>query len=212
MPVNEDAKKQGLEFTETMRGFFVRDPQADFQQLDVEKPDGAESFEFTLTVLSNDLDALLGNPDHRASLNGIVSSPSLSAETMNVADGVFNLFVENADEVETRNMIYRCCMNDGSGKPFFMHGYKTIRPGSPLLIWHDTTTLYITLYDGADETSPVLGRGILRIEPMDFAKQLTTMRAPDSKDKVEELKGLARFGVFFADTLYRTYGGVFDIE
>jgi len=32
-------------------------------------------------------------------------------------------------------------------------------------VWHDTSTLYITIYDGEDDKAPVLGKGIMHIEP-----------------------------------------------
>ena len=80
-------------------------------------------------------------------------------------DGVFNLFVVDPTNVETRNMVYRMKMRSEEGKVYYFHGYKIVRPNSVLDIWHDTSTLYITVRDGADESAPVLGTGILHILP-----------------------------------------------
>ena len=63
--------------------------------------------------------------------------------------------------------------------------------------------------DGADESAPVLGTGILHILPADFAKQMTTMKVTNAPSLEERLRGMVRFGEFFAGVLYQTYGGAF---
>jgi cholesterol oxidase len=78
-----------------------------------------------------------------------------------------------------------------------------------LHVWHDTSTLFITLYDGADASAPVIGRGILHIEPADFAKQMTTLRVNNAANREQELEAMARFGKFFAGILWESYGGLF---
>ena len=50
----------------------------------------------------------------------------------------------------------------------------------------------------------LLGAGLLRILPRDFARQLTTFRA----DGRTPLRSLGRFGTHFARTLIDTYGPV----
>jgi cholesterol oxidase len=47
----------------------------------------------------------------------------------------------------------------------------------------------------------MVGKGILRILPADFAKQLRTMRVLNAKSTTEELRAIARFGSFFAGVL-----------
>ena len=54
------------------------------------------------------------------------------------------------------------------GPLLFMHGVKLVHPDSPTDAWDDTTTLFITVYDGTSERAPVLGKGILRILPQDL--------------------------------------------
>ena len=202
-------KKPGIEFTETMKGFFVRDAAIDFQQLESQRPANASAFEFTLTIRSEDLDALLNNPQHEAVITGTVSSPALAPAPMVVSGGVFNLFTENRQQVETRNMVYRFPMAGPNGEKYFLDGYKVVQDRSLLNVWHDTTTLYITLYQGTDNRGPALGRGILHIEPADFLKQLTTMQVINVAGETEKLRSLARFGSFFAGVLWQHYGGVF---
>ncbi len=201
-------RQLGLQFTEKMKGFFVRDPTVDFSSIEARNPEGANPFEFTLTIRTEDLSDMLQNPNHEARIGGVVNSPSLCQDPMTVSRGTFNLFVSDPKEVETQNMRYRFTMSDSPGHQYFLNGTKIIRDQSMLHLWHDTTTLYITLYEGPDGTGPTIGRGVLHIEPADFLRQLTTMRVTNAADAREELSALAAFGSFFAGTLYRHYGGV----
>ncbi|HUI57703.1 MAG TPA: alpha/beta fold hydrolase [Bryobacteraceae bacterium] len=203
------AATMGLQFTETMRGFFSSEVKNDYQAGETEGKADNSSLAFTLTIISEDLNDMLVNPQHKARMLGSVVAPSLSARPLSVEDGEFNLFVADPTNVETRNMVYRMRMTSEEGKVYYFHGFKIVRPNSVLDIWHDTSTLYITVYDGADESAPVLGTGILHILPADFARQLTTMKVTNAPNETERLRGMVRFGEFFAGVLYQTYGGVF---
>jgi cholesterol oxidase len=201
--------KVGLQFTERMIGYFVRDPAISFDTLAATDAKAANHFEFTVTIRSDDLDEMLTDPQHKASISGTVTAPVLSVQPMSVANGVFNLFIENPDEAETRNMRYALSFAGDKGSQFFLLGEKIIRNGPLLHVWHDTSTLFITLHDGSDAAAPVLGRGILRIEPADFLKQMTTLRVTNAQSHTEELSAIARFGSFFAGVLWESYGGIF---
>ena len=78
-----------------------------------------------------------------------------------------------------------------------------------LNIWPDTSTLYVTLYRGQDKNGPVLGSGVMHIQPADFARQMTTMKVLNARNERERIEALARFGQFFAGILWESYGGVF---
>ena len=203
------AAAMGIQFTETMRGFFSVAVKQDYQAGEAQGKADGSSFEFTLTVISSDLDDMLKNPLHKAQMIGSVVAPTLSSKPMSVENGEFQLFVADPNSVDTRNMVYRMKLTSEEGKAYYFHGYKIVRPNSVLDIWHDTSTLYITVYEGGDESAPVLGTGILHILPADFAKQLTTMQAINAPSAEQRLLGTARFGVFFAGVLYQTYGGIF---
>jgi cholesterol oxidase len=199
----------GIQFTETMRGFFSTAVKNDYVAGAAQGKADGSSFEFTLSVISDDLDDMLANPLHKAPMLGSVVAPVLSSKPLSVENGEFQLFVVDPTSVDTRNMVYRMTLRSEEGKTYYFHGYKIVRPNSVLDIWHDTSTLYITLYVGADESAPVLGTGILHILPSDFAKQMTTMQVTNAPNAEQRLLGLARFGLFFAGVLYQTYGGVF---
>ncbi len=203
----------GIEFTETMRGYFAKGEKTDnyekaFKQ--GEKEDSA--FEFTLTASSDNLDALLEKPDHKAKLYGSVEAPALSEDTLTATKGTFNLLVEDQNGVETRRMEYKMTLSSEEGQTFFFEGFKVIHDDPGLDLWSDTTTLYITVYEGKNSQGKCVGQGILHIKPMDFLRQMTTMRVTNAKSTGERLKGLSKFGYFFAGSLFDIYGGVLTKE
>lgn len=207
----EDGGEQplGMRFTETMKGYFSTSETEDYQAGYDQGKAADSAMEFTLTVETDDLDALIDQPAHAAKMYGTVSCGALSASPMDVHDGVFNLFVDNPTGVDVKNMVYRMKLATEEGKSYFFHGFKKVTDASILAAWPQTTTLYVTVYDGADDQAPVLGKGILHIKPVDFAKQMTTMRVTGGSGAADRLKGMARFGEYFAGVLWHAYGGVF---
>ena len=207
-PADAAPAKTGLQFTEKMGGFFSTAETADYNAAESRgKADGSRC-EFVLTIVSEDLDQLLNDPTHPAGIYGTVLAPTLSSDPMTVSDGQFNLFVDNAEEAEVRNMRYRMKLHTTDDRVLFFDGYKTVQPGSLLRVWPDTSTLYVTVYDGDSDAAPVLGRGILHIKPADFAVQMTTMEIRNAPSARARLEGLAKFGRLFAGILWETYGGV----
>lgn len=202
------AQVPGIKFTETMKGYFSTVVKDDYQRADEQGKQAGSAMQFTLTIQSDDLNALIDTPEHAATIIGTVSSRALSAEPL-VATGTFNLFVENVKEVDVRNMVYRMKLDSVEGRSYFFHGFKQVDDSCVTELWPQTTTLYVTVYDGADDSAPVLGQGILHIEPLDFAKQMTTMKVINAPDLKTQLEGMVRFGTFFAGVLFEAYGGVF---
>lgn len=200
----------GLRFTETMKGWFSTGVTDEDWEAARERAEAADSpMRFTLTISTDDLDALIDEPEHRARLSGTVSCAALSAEPMDAHDGVFNLFVKDPEGVNVRKMIYRMRLATAEGEDYFFHGFKEITDAGLEEAWPQTTTLYVTVHEGPDDDGPVVGRGILRIEPEDFARQLTTMKVTGGQGPLDRLEGEARFGKFFAGVLFEHYGGVF---
>lgn len=200
------APQLGLRFTETMKGFFVLGDGQTFEEAEQAGRHADSGMAFTLTVVSEDLDRMLSDPGHGAMMAGTVTCAALAPEPM-TASGEFQLFVEDPDAIDTRKMIYRMTLRAVDGRRFAFHGEKIIKPASLLEAWPQTTTLYVEVH-GTDADAAVIGKGILRIAPDDFARQLRTIdvfRAPDLQSRLD---AIARFGRFFAGVLYDTYGGV----
>ncbi len=197
----------GVEFTETMKGFWAQGA-VDYTSGAQQGKAANNSFQFTLTIRGDDVNRMLAEPGHEARMAGTVLAPRLSAKPLTVDGGVFQLFVVNPNEVETHNMVYRMTLVSEEGERWYFDGFKVVHEGPATEIWHDTSTLYITLREN-DAAGPVAGMGILQIAPADFAKQMTTIQVTNAASVAERLKTVARFGEFFAGTLFETYGGIF---
>ena len=206
-PGVQEPEHVGVEFTERMAGYFSSKEKEDFQRgYEEGKVDGA-SFAFILTIESEDVARLIEDPQHVARMVGTVQAPSLSGEPLTVSDGVFNLFVVDPSNPANRRMDYAMKLTAESGQTYYFTGFKLVHHGEGLHVWKETTTLYITLYQGDDDAGPVHARGILTISPTDFARQLTTMRATNAPSRLAGLAATARFGRFFAGVLSDSYLG-----
>jgi cholesterol oxidase len=208
-PLQQEAPQRlGIQFTETMTGHFSTQVKDDYQRAAQQGKEAGSIFEFTLTISSGDLEAMLSDANHQAKMLGTVKAPALSAEALTVTEGEFNLFVQDPERVGVRLMCYRMKLASAEGKRYYFDGFKSIHDGPGFDVWADTTTLYITVYEGDNAGSPVLGKGILKIHPADFARQMTTMQVNNAQSLAQRLGAMARFGSFFAGTVFDTFGGV----
>jgi cholesterol oxidase len=198
----------GIEFTERMAGWLSTTPVEDYAAAATRGQDEGSSFDFILTIVSEDLEQMLNDPQHPARMVGTVRAPLIDAEPMAAVEGAFNLFVDDPSEPDLKQMRYRMTLVASGGKRYLFTGFKRIKHGKGFDMWPDTTTLYVTVHDGEHDTDPVKGRGILRISPADFARQMTTLRVLNAPNTEARLRAEARFGKAFADVLYDTYGGV----
>ncbi len=200
----------GMHSTERMSGYFSTQVKDDYHAgAERGKQDGA-TMEFILTLASDDVDTVLNDPHHTAKIVGTITAPTLSPDPLVVTDGIFNLFSHDPTQVETRNMRYRMKMTTETGKTYFFDGFKVIRNDPGLDLWPDTTTLYITIHDGETADSPILGKGILTIDPLDFMRQISTMQVRHTDSLIDRLKARVNFGKFFFGDLFDIYGGIFS--
>ncbi|MGC0152603.1 alpha/beta fold hydrolase [Chromobacterium vaccinii] len=208
--------RPGIEFTETMKGFFStgyhRAGGVDLAAYEAVAETGRKAgstMAFTVTVRSDDLDRLISDPSHPATIVGTLEAPALSPRPLTVSHGVFNLFEEYPQQVGERHMNYKMRLTAEDGTEYFFSAFKSVPSDhGPLRVWADTSTLYVTVYRGVDAGGEVVGGGVLHIEPADFARQMTTMKVLNVSGEAERLKQLARFGEYFAGVLWESYGGV----
>ena len=84
-------------------------------------------------------------------------------------------------------------------------GYKDVKDDPGFDMWTDLSTLFVTVFSGENELGNIVGKGILHIEMADFAKQITTMKALNTKGLVNISKGLLAFGKLFGADVFDTY-------
>ncbi len=107
-------------------------------------------------------------------------------------------------------MLYHLHFRDGVGHPLTLTGFKVVRDHRGLDLWADTTTLYTRLLSGHVEASEeseagLVASGVVRILPLDFARQLTTFRARGGS-LGERARALAGFAAVFIGDLFKVYG------
>jgi len=205
------APKPGLQFTEKMSGYFSTVDVSDYQAGAARGKAEGSPLDFLLTIVTDDVDEMIADPEHAAGIYGTVNAPALSPQPLAVSNGTFNLFSINANEANTRNMQYQMHLQATDGRAFYFDGFKTITHGSLLRMWPQTSTLFVTIYEGSDATGTVIGKGILQILPTDFARQMTTMEIRNPRSAAERATSLAKFGKLFAGVLWETYGGVVPV-
>lgn len=208
-PAPPEVQKVGIEFTETMSGHFSSSVKDDYQRGAKQGEQENSPFTFTLTIVSEDVEATISDPEHQARMLGTVIAPALSPRPLTVNEGKFSLFVVDPTEPATRRMWYKMPLTADNGRVYFFEGFKLIRDRPLTDVWADTTTLYITLFDGADGNAPVLGKGILIIRPQDFLRQLSTMRAINTSSLKQKLEAEGKFARFFLGVLAQKYGRIF---
>ena len=199
----------GIRFTETMKGYFSITEKDDFERGARIGKEEKSSIEFTLTVTSDDLDNMLKDPRHEAGMFGTVIAPALSPEPLTISHGRFNLFVKDDQEVGLRRMMYSMRLIGRDGRTYTFAGYKKVRDETGPDIWADTTTLFVTIYEGENQGAAVLGKGIMKIMPEDFVRQLTTIEALNAPSTEAKLGAIARFGAFFGGVIFDQYSGIF---
>ncbi|NQZ06130.1 MAG: GMC family oxidoreductase N-terminal domain-containing protein [Algicola sp.] len=210
-------QKLGIEFTETMKGYFSTDYEAgesiDSYLKSAQNGETANStMEFTLSIISDDLDELVASPAHNASIIGTLNAPALSDDPLTVTNGVFNLFVRYPETPDTKHMNYNMQVTSTSGEAFYFSGYKVVKDSNITTMWHDTSTLYVTVHKGENAEGQIVGKGVLHIKPTDFLTQMTTMKVLNANSVEEKLKATVRFGKYFAGVLWQNYGGIFYEE
>ncbi|MGH9470392.1 MAG: alpha/beta fold hydrolase [Terriglobia bacterium] len=198
----------GLEFTESARGYFSLGGEEAFERAAEQGRIENSQFEWNLAISTDDLERALASPGHGFRITGSLRASALSEGPLRVSGGEFRLLARDPANVGARKMAYEMTLASEEGRVFYCEGFRLIHTGLPGQLWPETTTVYLTLYGGENAASPIWGRGILRVSPTDFAKQLSTLHVTGAADSAERLCATARFGEFFAGALWDTYGGV----
>ncbi len=197
----------GVEFTERMAGYVSDKPGIDYTQAAMTGKAAGADFSFTVTVRILDIDAFIRDPAHAGTLAGTAICPALSPDPLDISNGVFRLMRASDEAVETRLFEYLMTLTARDGRSFDFKGVKYVHDDRRADLVADTTTLFVDLAEagGAGSTA----RGILRIKPTDFAKQIRTLKPVGGASHVERASAVAKFGALFAGQLFDVYGDIF---
>ncbi|MFN8596618.1 MAG: GMC family oxidoreductase N-terminal domain-containing protein, partial [Anaerolineae bacterium] len=204
--------KPGVQFTEAMEGYFSTKITDDFAAGARQGQADASTFRFIVTVSVDDVERMATDPEHAGRIVGTVIAPALSSEPLTLTNGGFYLLMQDPQLFNQRLMRYTGRLNAQDGRTFFFEGNKRVHNDPGFDVWADTTTLFITVYAGADNTGAVIGKGILQIHTKDLQHQLTTIKVTNAQNLGERLATLAKFGAYFSGQIFDVYGGVFARE
>ncbi len=208
VPLPRAEKAAGVEFTERMAGFISRTELADYKAAEAAGKKSGDTFSFTLTVRADNVDAFVADPEHTAPMFGSAICPALSPEPLDVSNAVFNLMRVDTGRVDTRRFDYRMSLVAKDGAEYHFEGFKIVHDDHQMDLWPDTSTLYIDITKGRDGRQGPVAKGILHIDPKDFAVQLQTLKGLHGRGLADRTSAIAKFGMLFAGTLFDTFGGV----
>lgn len=218
MPEDESARPEptSVRFTEQMKGFVTRESADPRTGAEIAR-ERDERFMFELTVTAPDIDVFAADPTHAGTAAGFVDADVLGGRAT-VEQGWVNLFTGTGDGGEDRRMLYRLWLTSADGEPVTVVGVKEVHDDPGFDIWEDTTTLFVQLIEGhvapgdagvesghlAAGDPRVRGAGVLRILPLDFARQLTTFRTTGPGGA----GAIARFGALFFGEVWGAYAAL----
>lgn len=146
------------------------------------------------------------SPSTDFSVTGEAHSSALSPDPARVTEGALQWLVEDPSTVDARLIIYRLRLVCSDRRRFFFEGFKRLREGLPDDLLPEMSTLYFTVYAGADASAPVAGTGVLRSSPKDILRALASLRAHGVLQP-GQIEALARLGRSEAEALLSLYGG-----
>lgn len=156
---------------------------------------------------------------------GQIQVDGLDAQPLQLTQGTFELLPEVGPGQRRMRYQLRCCTSDGQRR-YILYGFKQVelQEGAWRLwgLWQDTTTLYVTIYEDAagqadramatgivplPDNATLVGTGIIRIHPLDFAHQLLTFRSTGVDGAWAQIGNFWRFIRFFSGSLVTIYFG-----
>ena len=123
--------------------------------------------------------------------------------------GHFELLSQSTEHIDTKEMVYRMLITTNRGKTFAFRGVKYIKNNSfGETGLDDTTTLFVTVYQGKNFSGNPVGTATLYVTLHNFMKQLKTVEITHTHSKVEKLKWTSRFTAFFSGSLWEIYSPI----
>jgi cholesterol oxidase len=193
--------RPGIEFGEVMTGRITKgsvDPIEGFNN------PCAVKTKLRAQVRIPYLRAFLADGLHRGDWSAELFSAALDGVLLGEGDNGFRLFERQiVDGRPIRAMVYDASVSQ-NGRIYKFKGRKTIGPGPVWRVWRATTRLEVTVHENND-TGPVVAAGILRLTPLAFLRQLTTMRVTGPVSTVAKPYYLVKFLRFFGGSLVNSF-------
>jgi cholesterol oxidase len=190
-PHSHKVEEVTVQFTEEMKGEVLLDGDR-------------SPLMFRLTIHIPNLKLFFLDPQERGTADGYIECEALGGK-LPVENGIFHLFVD-AEEPDSfvKFMRYELPFKDSKGKKRMLVGHKVVQDDGIIHIWRDTSTLFYSIDDGAEDT--------LHIQLLDFIRQMFSFKTT-GPSWWERTKGLLSFFWHFICTLWSIYfSSTADIE
>jgi hypothetical protein len=193
----------GLRFREVMTGMIAKGVT---QPSDGYADPAAVAMTLRASVTIDNLVSFLRDPNHRGTWEADGDIPVWHGRITPATAGDFRLFRRTFGDNRkaVRQMVYDTEIMIG-GQKYFLQGRKVIEPAPWWRVWPATTTLYVKIFEAGDSPAEPVAAGILRLSPVEFIRQLTTMRIIGKFGFADKLRYLGMFMRFFTGSLVRTY-------
>jgi pimeloyl-ACP methyl ester carboxylesterase len=225
----------GLAFRERMSGTLVwgePDPEAAARR--PERPDNTVSIVWVITILDlkaflrsrEEKKSADTSPKHSSRLRSALDyaghvhswiEPGSEAVTVKPFrftyrgetvlghnDGVFKPFVQDKVDPKLKLIIYETCLEQ-NGKEYYLIGEKRLTKGSIANLCKETTTLWVKLHEGKNETGQIVASGCLTQKPLDLMRLLFSMHAINATRANEKIEAPVKYIRFFLDGLWNIY-------
>ena len=109
------------------------------------------------------------DPDHAGTICRHGDMPRrFRPQPLTISVGEFYLFVKDPEQFNVRYMRYVGRLTATNYATYYFEGYKTVHNDPGFDVWSDTTTLFVTVYAGMDNTGAIVGKGIIEIHLKDL--------------------------------------------
>jgi cholesterol oxidase len=183
---------RGIRFVETMRGTVGGQSR--------------EAASITVTVTIADMEAFSADPLHTATVSGRIQVTGLTgAGGAAVAGGALDLLARTVIG-QRRTMTYVLPFIGIDGRRWVMRGSKSVWHKRGLDLWAATTTLPVEVVQmdpAPADGAPLTGALVLAFP--DFLRQILTMRATGTRNRIQAVATLSRFYAFFLGRLARAF-------
>jgi len=190
----------GVQFREAMKGritFGATDPEQGYRS------QAAMPVTIHATIDILDIRAFVLDPRHIGGLSGHLELHRKGG-WLPATSGLIGLFTPSDGDPWLSYMIYAMGVVI-EGRHYWFNGRKHVRVGPIWKLWKATTTLYVTLHEGEDETGPIAAAGILSLGPLALLDLAGTLRATGCDRPMQKLRAVLAFFGFFARQLIRNF-------
>jgi predicted acylesterase/phospholipase RssA len=191
---------RGVQFREVMAGritFGEENPEVGYHS------QAAMAVAIHATIDIENMRSFELDPRHIGSIAGHVELHRKGG-WLPISSGIFGLFTPSNSDPKLSLMIYAGEI-EIDGISYWFNGRKHVRVSGIWNLWKQTTTLYVTLHKGADETGPIVAAGVLRLGVSELVALLGTFRSTGYQPRWAGLKAAIQFFRFFASQLVRHY-------